>query len=381
MKKIFNFLLLVSAAVFLTQTGFAAERKLVYFYSPSCHKCAEVKLNLIPEIEKEFNGCLDIEYRDIEEVDNYKLLVGLEEKYKIQAADAPPIFYFEGQFLNVDSSINGVLRVLLAQNTKDGSGVQDVDLVSRFKGFSALAIVGAGLVDGFNPCAFTVIVFFISFLALQGYRRRQLIAIGLTFILTVFLTYVFIGVGLFSFLYKMQGFYLVVRIFNYCVGGLSIILGAICIYDLIKFGKTKKSEDMILQLPQSVKKQIHEVIGAHYRVDKKEGSVEKIHIAKLLLSALITGFLVSILEAVCTGQMYLPTIAFVLKSTNLKFHAAGYLLLYNIMFVTPLFGVFVLALMGTSSEQFAGALRKQMPLVKILMAAMFVGLGLFLLWR
>lgn len=380
MKKIFNFLLLVSAVLFLTQTGFAAERKLVYFYSPSCHKCAEVKANLIPVIEKEFKDKLDIDFRDISDVENYKLLLGLEDKYKIKAPDSPPIFYFEGQFLNLDNVVAS-LKVLLGQAPKSESATADVDLVSRFKSFGALAIVAAGLVDGINPCAFTVIVFFISFLALQGYRKRQLVLIGLAFISAVFLTYVLIGVGLFSFLYEIRGFHLVVKIFNYCVGFLSIILGAICIYDLIKFKKTKESEDMILQLPKSVKNQIHKVIGIHYRVNKKEALAEKAGIIKLLLSALITGFLVSILEAVCTGQMYLPTIAFVLKSTDLKIHAAGYLLLYNIMFVTPLFGVFVLALMGASSEQFALALKKHMSLVKILMAVMFVGLGLFLLWR
>ncbi|MFH1199019.1 MAG: cytochrome c biogenesis protein CcdA [Candidatus Omnitrophota bacterium] len=383
MKKIFNILLLASIALFLARACFAAsaERRLIYFYSPSCHKCAEVKLNLIPQIEEEFKGRLNIEYRDISDIENYKLLLGFQDKYKIKASNSPPIFYVEGQFLNVDNSVNGALRVLLAKAPKDAISPDRVDLVSRFKGFSALAIASAGLIDGFNPCAFTVIVFFISFLALQGYRKRQLAAIGVTFIFAVFLTYVLIGIGLFSFLYKFQGFSLAVRVFNYCVGGLSIILGAICVYDLIKFKKTKNPEGMILQLPQSVKNQIHKVIGAHYRVNKKEAGAERVNTLRLLLSALIAGFLVSILEAVCTGQMYLPTIAFVLKSTDLKVHAAGYLLLYNIMFVAPLFGVFILALMGASSEQFAGALRKHMPLVKILMAMMFVALGIFLLWR
>jgi cytochrome c biogenesis protein CcdA len=61
---------------------------------------------------------------------------------------------------------------------------------------------------------------------------------------------------------------------------------------------------------------------------------------RLAVYSFVTGLLVSILEAVCTGQVYLPTIAYVLKRTHLWVEALGYLLLYNIMFIAPLFVVF-----------------------------------------
>ena len=104
-------------------------------------------------------------------------------------------------------------------------------------------------------------------------------------------------------------------------------------------------------------------------------------LGRLLFSALVTGFLVSLLEAVCTGQVYLPTISFVLKSTTLKLAALGYLLLYNIMFIAPLIVIFVLALLGTTSQQFWGFLKKHLGLIKILMVILFFGLGIYLLWR
>jgi cytochrome c biogenesis protein CcdA len=91
--------------------------------------------------------------------------------------------------------------------------------------------------------------------------------------------------------------------------------------------------------------------------------------------------LVSLLEAVCTGQVYLPTISFVLKSTTLKLEALGYLLLYNFMFIAPLVVIFVLALLGTSSQQFSGFLKKHLGLIKILMVILFFGLGVYLFWR
>jgi cytochrome c biogenesis protein CcdA len=100
-----------------------------------------------------------------------------------------------------------------------------------------------------------------------------------------------------------------------------------------------------------------------------------------LFSALVAGFLVSLLEAVCTGQVYLPTISFVLKSTTLKFQALAYLLLYNIMFIAPLVVIFALALLGTSSQQFSDFLKKRLGVIKILMAVLFFALGIYLLWR
>lgn len=381
-KEIFNILFLILAAVFMLKLCYAqTTRKLVYFYSPGCHRCAQFKEELIPELEKEFKDSLVIDYRNIDALENYKLLLSIEDKYKLKAPSSPPILYFEGKFLPADKTVKDALKRLLGYANLEETGHGKIDLVSRFKNFGVLAIIGAGLVDGINPCAFTVIVFFISFLALQGYRRRQLVAIGLTFIFAVCLTYILIGVGLFSFLYELKGFWLAVKIFNYTVGILSIILGIACIYDLIKFRKTKKTDEMILQLPQAVKNQIHKVVGQHYRVDKKESSAEKSSLIKLLLSALVTGFLVSILEAVCTGQVYLPTIAFVLKTSQLKIQALGYLLLYNLMFIAPLFVIFILALFGVTSGDFSVFLQKHMSKVKILMAVLFFGLGVFLIWR
>ena len=137
---------------------------------------------------------------------------------------------------------------------------------------------------------------------------------------------------------------------------------------------------MLLQLPQAVKNRIHKVIGLEYRVDRPK-KVSGRHILGLASGAVITGFSVSILEAICTGQMYLPTIAFVLKSSHLKLQAFAYLLLYNTMFILPLLAVFVFALAGATSEDFGRFIKRHMLLVKLLMAALFFGLGMFLLWR
>ncbi len=382
--------ILICLASFISvysQTQPEENNKLIIFHSPTCRKCIEAKAKIIPDIEKEFAGKVRTEYRDITDIENFKLLLSLKEKYGSTIENIWPVFYFQGHFLNGRGQIKKeALRVLigksLSQESEGKQGLPSIDLIAYFRTFEPFAIISAGLADGINPCAFTVIVFFISFLSLQGYKKRELIVIGLTFIFAVFITYLAIGLGLFGFLYKISGFWLISRIFNLTVGILSIILGVLALYDFFKFKRTAQTEGLLLQLPQAVKNQIHSLIGLHYRRTKEEGGKAlKVHILRLALSALIVGFLVSILEAVCTGQVYLPTITFVLKAAHLKLQALGYLILYNVMFIVPLFIIFLFALLGVTSEQFSRLLKRHLSAIKILMAILFFGLGIFLIWR
>ncbi|MDP2940642.1 MAG: hypothetical protein Q8N85_00075 [Candidatus Omnitrophota bacterium] len=364
----------------------AAERlKLIVFYSPTCHNCTDIKAKVMPKIEKEFSGRIDIEYRDISDVNNYKQMLAIDEQQGKKIELTLPVFYFSGRLLNGKGDTESALRLLLvsslAQARKEIS-LPVIDLIARFRDFRLAGVLSAGLVDGINPCAFTVIVFFMSFLVLQGYRKRELAVIGLAFILAVFATYLLLGVGIFNFFYQLKSFWIAAKIANLGIGIFSLGLGVLAATDFFKYASGGRPEGQFLQLPQSVKNRIHYIIGLHYRKNKDEGAPEKnTRIFKLFISSLVTGFLVSILEAVCTGQVYLPTITFVLKSSPLKLEAFGFLLLYNLMFILPLCVVFLCALFGATSEQFAKFTRKNLGLAKALLALMFFGLGILLIWR
>lgn len=372
----------------LTAMSFAAEMpKLIFFHSPSCQECQKAKAEIIPQIEKEFKGRLEIAYRDISEMEAYLDLLSLEKEYGVEPTLQLPIFFLKGRFLSgKEVTLAGLRKFIpemLGYAAQEKERVSSTDLAGHFKTFTPLAIVSAGLIDGINPCAFTVIVFFISFLFLQGYSRRDIAVIGLLFILAVFLTYLLIGIGLFGFLYRLSGFWLVTKIFNLCIGASSLILGGFALYDLYKYRQAGQTEGLILQLPQAVKNQIHKVIGWHYRKTGKagEGKPQKAHLWKLGLSALGCGFIISLLEAVCTGQTYIPTIAFIIKTNHMKLQAFGYLLLYNAMFIVPLLAVFLMALLGVTSVQFSDFLKRHLATVKLLMAVLFFSLGAFLIWR
>jgi len=91
------------------------------------------------------------------------------------------------------------------------------------------------------------------------------------------------------------------------------------------------------------------------------------------------GFLVSILESLCTGQAYLPTIVFVTRVPHLRAAAVAYLLLYNVMFIVPLLAILAATYLGVRSETLGNLLRKRLSLAKFAMAGLFAGLALFLM--
>ncbi|MBM3251588.1 MAG: DUF1573 domain-containing protein [Candidatus Omnitrophica bacterium] len=250
-------------------------------------------------------------------------------------------------------------------------------LVSRFGSFSWLTIVTAGLIDGINPCAFTVLIFFISFLTFAGYSRRQTIILGTFFITAVFFTYLWIGLGLFE-IFRRLSFFIVFSYLIYLITAiLALILGVVSLYDWWIFKKTKDPERIKLKLPGFIKKQIQATIRA--KADDREEEVQRRTLLKLMFTALSSGFIVSLLESVCTGQLYLPTIVYVLGVPELKVKAWLYLILYNFMFVIPLFAIFLFALLGTTSETFAKIAARHLTKVKLLTAIVFFGLGIFLL--
>lgn len=246
-------------------------------------------------------------------------------------------------------------------------------VIERFSSFKLFPVLGAGLIDGFNPCAFTVLVFFISFLNFAGYKRSELLVLGTVFILSIFITYILIGIGLFKFIRSLEVFSLLSKIVYLGTAVLAIILGFYNLYDWYIYRKTKNPEEIKLKLPQFIKAKIQRIIQDTTR-DRRRRSID------LAIAVFVSGFIVSLLESVCTGQTYVPTIAYVLKTSSLRSKAFFYLVLYNLMFILPLVIIFLAALRGVTSEMFSKIARRHLGAVKLLTAALFFLLGVLLLF-
>jgi cytochrome c biogenesis protein CcdA len=88
-------------------------------------------------------------------------------------------------------------------------------------------------------------------------------------------------------------------------------------------------------------------------------------------AALLLGLVVSSLELVCTGQIYLPVIV-ALNASGFNLKAFLWLLLYNLAFIAPLVAVTLLAYCGVGVNAIAKWARNNVFATKIAMSLLFV---------
>ena len=109
----------------------------------------------------------------------------------------------------------------------------------------------------------------------------------------------------------MRGFSYVIKGFYIVTAGLCLLFFVAALYDFVLYRKTKKADGMLLQLPLGLKTRIHKIMGFFLR-DKRKSTF------RLILAALAVGFGVSLVEAVCTGQVYVPTCVLIMQNPTFR---------------------------------------------------------------
>jgi len=240
-------------------------------------------------------------------------------------------------------------------------------IMARFQSFGLLTVAIAGLIDGLNPCAFATLAFFVSYLTLSGRQGRQILLVGAAFTLGVFLAYLGVGLGFYKVLDALGDLLTTAGRWVYGVTG--VFCAVLAVLSLIDFIKARRGEigDMRLNLPHALRMRINAVI--------RSGRRSKAFVA----GSFVTGVVVSLLELACTGQVYLPTILFVVSQPQMKARAIGFLVMYNLLFIVPLIVVFVLAYYGTTSKQLTRFLQRRAAAVKLGLAVLFAALATWLI--
>jgi len=239
-------------------------------------------------------------------------------------------------------------------------------IVERFKQFSLSAVLVAGFIDGINPCAFATIIFLVSYLTFIGKKTREILFYGIIFTLGVFIAYLLAGMGLMAGLRQLSGFPMITKGIYLIIAVFAFVLGIISLYDYVLFRRGKMSE-WKLQLPPAFKKKVHKFI--------REGTQSE---RAGYLGTFALGFVIAGTEVICTGQVYLPTIGYIMTIPKLRVHAFFNLVLYNIMFIIPLVAIFIAVFFGVTSDKMALLTKAHTGTVKLLTAILFMGLGVFL---
>ncbi len=284
---------------------------LAYFYEPGCHDCDKAKI-VLKDVSAKYPEKLILKSFDISLSENVQLAEALGELYQMPEEErllVPVIFLGDDYLFRSDITYDNLEELIqknITTNTapprekvkKKDLTVQE-RLVARFQSFGLAAVAVSGLIDGINPCAFATIIFFISYLTLINRKGRDILWVGGIFTLSVFLTYFLIGTGALKMITSLSFLPLVRKIFVLVTAALVLILGLVSLYDYLQFKRKGTTKDAKLQLSSFLKNMIHSTIRKNVRL------------SNYILMAVVTGFIVSLLELACTGQVYLPTIMFI----------------------------------------------------------------------
>lgn len=355
-----------------TLSQISEEIHLYYFYQPGCQGCDRAEIVLTHGL-KAYRQLFVHRY-DILDDSNKVFFEALAQRLSIPEEKrlvVPAIIIGEDHLTKREINLAHLdsLMIKYKQGCPEYGTLNlrsaEKNIIERFSKFSIFGIMLAGLLDGVNPCAFATLIFFVSYLLFIGRRRRDVIIMSIFFILAVFISYFAIGFGAYNLLKYLSTYALVNKIIFLCFGIIALVLGVLNLRDYF-YARQGKLNKMILQLPLGIKQRIH------------RGIKEKTAVGGIIIGSLIAGFLISYLEFGCTGQVYLPTITFMVSKGSIALKPVVSLLVYNLMFILPLIIIAVLASLFTT-KNIAKSLERKIPAIKLFTALLFFALGILLI--
>lgn len=193
------------------------------------------------------------------------------------------------------------------------------------KDFTIAKIMSLAVVDAVNPCAFAVLLLMLTtILTYNPKDKRNLILSGLAFIISIFVMYLFYGLVIIKFM-KLVEVITSTRVWIYNIFGLlALILGILNIKDFFNYKPGSVGTEMPLFMRPKVK-------GIIERITSPVGAfLVGIFVTLFLLPCTIGPYVI------CCGLLSMQNILDSLPS----------LLLYNFIFVLPMFFILLFVVIG-----------------------------------
>ncbi|MBI2863151.1 MAG: hypothetical protein HYX94_01130 [Chloroflexi bacterium] len=214
-------------------------------------------------------------------------------------------------------------------------------------------VIGAGLLDGINPCAFAVMAFLVAFLFTLRRTRSNILQLGSAYILAMYVTYFLIGLGLLKVL---------------VLAGYPHIISRLGAAAVVVLGLVNLKDYLLPNLPIKLS------------MPKVGWETTKGWISRATLpSTLIAGALVGLCTLPCSGGIYAAILGLLTAQTTF-IGGLGYLAIYNLMYVAPL----ILILLAITTRPVARNLaiweRAHSRQTKLLSGIIMLLLGVLILW-
>ncbi|HXF44390.1 MAG TPA: cytochrome c biogenesis protein CcdA [Candidatus Paceibacterota bacterium] len=212
-------------------------------------------------------------------------------------------------------------------------------------------ITVAALIDSINPCAFSILLLTIAFLVGLGGKTGQILKIGGTYILGLFVVYILIGLGILNALHLFNTPHFMAK-----VGAAILIVWGV--FEIV--GEFFPRFPVKLKIPDA----------AHHKIADLMAKAS-------LPAAFAMGMLVGLCEFPCTGGPYLMVLG-LLHDAGTYVKGLGYLLFYNIIFVLPLVIILFIASHEGLLDKVRDWQRRERRLMRFGAGAAMVVLGLLL---
>ena len=212
--------------------------------------------------------------------------------------------------------------------------------------FFPLLVISA-IIDSINPCAFSILIVSLIFLFSLGSSTSKVVKYGLIYILGIFVAYFLIGLGILQALHIFS----IPHFMSKLGAAMLVVFGILSILEVLI-----PTFPIKLGVPHSAHQKMNQLL-------------ERVSLPGMFL----LGGLVGLCEFPCTGGPYLMVIG-LLHDARTYWEGAGYLILYNLIFVSPL----ALILMTASSPKLVEKVKQLQQKNKKLMK-LFAGIAMILL--
>ncbi len=368
MRRILLFLLISSSAVWADDFFLGVD----YFYRPGCPECRRVREEVLPEVEARYAGLVKVRHFNME-YPLYGAALGSLLR-RIDGQDSAVHLVIGGERVvsgweAIRDNTHAVIDAALADGLS-GAMLFDADdetLTGLAVDGAALVwlVIAAGLADAVNPCAISTLIFLVSVLVSLKLSWGRVLLVGAAFCAGIYVTYFAIGVGLLHGLRLILDRWEIAFWFDRLLLLAVLALAGVSLYDAVRYLQTGDAASIVLQMPDAMKRRSRSVV----RTWRKGGAG--------LAAAFMLGAVIAVIEGICTGQVYVPTLALIARQGEGggSLYAWGLLALYNLMFILPLLVILALTRVFSRVETWLTFGRKEVLLGKIVLAGFFLALA------
>jgi len=352
-----------------------AKVHLYFFWSNKCPHCLEAKPFIVDlEVEMPWLVLHNLELtQNPQHVDRY---VNMSSHLMGDASSVPGFIYCGNLLVGYDSAettgetlrkhLNACYQQARMQPmtnhiyAPEEEGVIHLPLIGDINAsdysLPVLTVLIAAM-DAFNPCAFFVLLFLLSMMVHAHSRSRMLLIGGVFVFFSGFIYFIFMSAWLNVFLLMGE-----LRLVTLIAGIVAVLIASFNIKDFFYFKK-----GVSLSISDVAKPKLFERIRGLLSIDK---------LSTVMVATIVLAIAANSYELLCTAGFPMVYTRILTLSELPDWHYYAYLVLYNIVYVIPLF---VIVLLFTAKLGARKLTEKEGRVLKLVSGIMMLLLGSLLL--